>query len=78
MTDVQVALTREAYLSVLAIGQALRQDGAPDAFAAEKVAVDRMLDALGPYVCGAETDLRRIVIDGVDPAVILAGLGDAS
>jgi hypothetical protein len=83
MTDVQVALTREAYLSVLAIGQALRQEqgmafSAPDALAAGKAAIDRMLDALAPYVCAAETNLRRIVIDGVAPEAIYSELSDAS
>ena len=83
MTEVLVALTREAYLSVLAIGQALRQEQgmtytAPDALVAGKHAIDRMLDALAPYVSTAETNLRRIVIDGVAPEAIYGELSDAS
>ena len=85
MTDVQVALAREAYLSVLSIGQALRTEAgmsftAPDVLATGKAAVARMLDALAPYVsASAETNLRRIVIDGVDPeAIWMRKPGDAS
>ena len=51
---------------------------APDALAAGKIAVARMLDALGPYVSRAETNLRRIVVDGVDAEVVFAEHGDAS
>jgi hypothetical protein len=83
ITDVQAMLAREAYLSVLAIGQALRrEDGMaftnPTALVRGQTAVGCMLDALAPYVSKSETHLRRIVLDGVDPEVILDEVSDAS
>ncbi len=80
MTDVQVALAREAYLSVLSIAQLVRLErgmttSAPDALAVGKLVVAQMLDALAPYVCRAETELRRMIVDGAEPEGVA---GDAS
>jgi hypothetical protein len=69
MMDAQKVLAREAYLAVVNVGHALVREAcelfAPEeAVAAGKAAVSLMLDALAPYVSRAETELRRIILDG--------------
>jgi hypothetical protein len=82
-TESTAVLTREAFLAVLAIGQLLRQEEGmaftkPKEMIEGHAAVARMLDALSPYVSRGELDLRRIVIDGVEPEVIDLEISDAS
>jgi hypothetical protein len=60
------AYAHEAFLSVLALGQLLQRDVAPaDAIVCARVAVDRLLDVLTPYVSPADNGLRRVLLDGI-------------
>jgi len=61
-------LTHEAYVSVIALGQALRRSTIgldPCARDLCSAAVKILLDALGPYVSRADHALRRVLLDDV-------------
>lgn len=76
--DVRV-LAREAYLSVLSLGQLLRRAAedrlAPGgALQGPELAVWRMLEELAPYVSRADGGLRRTLLDGVPIEIVLADM----
>lgn len=67
--DALRVLAREAYLSVLSLGQTLVRAcedrlAEPHAVEGGQHAVARMLDELTPYVSRADHGLRRVLLDG--------------
>jgi hypothetical protein len=80
LRDEQRDLAREAYLSVLALGQLVQQAwqdsmAPPRALEQATAAVDGMLDALAPFVTRAETGVRRCLLDGEPLEDVLAQAG---
>jgi len=68
---------REAYLSVVSLGQLLATAAehrwcAPDVLAATDAALARLLDELAPYVSRADIALRRVLLDGEPLEQVLA------
>ncbi len=79
MEDDLRVLAREAFLSVLAIGQLLHRAlddrlAPPGALEGPELAVWRMLEELTPYVSRADGGLRRTLLDGVPLEIVLADL----
>jgi hypothetical protein len=70
MDDAQRVLAREAFLSVLALGQWLQK---LPASAAAATAVGRMLDQLTPHVSRPEHGMRRVLLEGKPLESVPAG-----
>lgn len=78
LDDAARVYAREAFLSVLTLGQLLRRADedtlAPTAaIAITQLALDRMLDELSPHVTSADDALRQILLDDVPFETALAG-----
>ena len=75
-------LAREAYLSVLGLGQLLQSAAEeawapPEAIDAASASVWRMLEELAPFVSRADGGLRRTLLEGVPLEVVLEDLRQA-
>jgi hypothetical protein len=75
-------LAREAYLTVLALGQLLSRDDEPcradpTTVACARAAVLDMLDELAPFVSRADDSLRRVRLDGEPFEAALERLANA-